>query len=313
MYNYFRTAATETVALTPKAPYVVEERQIVNEQDWEDLGTKNLPYIKYKNVQGVSAPQRQVVTQTALGEITEANISDDEMKSTTSLHDPGKEISGRAIYARRDREDMANLTFHDNQRRGIRYGGRILVDLIPRIYDTMRQLVILNEDGTEKPVTVNEVVTDAATGKRVIVNDLSMGRYKVVATTGPSFTTQRVEAAASMMDFVRTSPETAVAVMDLIAEAQDWPKAKLIAKRLKKLLEAQFPGIDEEGPMPEPEMSLDDLIKQLKSKGIELGNVLKLQDIEKGARETEDEKFAIARASAEGVMAGLTGGDRGET
>ncbi|MCK5604847.1 hypothetical protein KAR91_23355, partial [Candidatus Pacearchaeota archaeon] len=260
MYDYFRTAATETVALAPKAPYVVEERQVEgNEDDWASVNKKNLPYLKYKAVRGVQAPLRQIVTQTALGEITEANIANDEMKSTTSLHDPslgeqGNETSGRAILARQRRSDIANFVFHDNQKRAIKYAGDILIDLIPKIYDTTRQLAIIKADGEEEFVTVNQLEVDAATGNTVIVNDLTLGRYKVVATSGPSFSTQREESTASMLDFIRVSPNAAQFMMDLVAENMDWPGAVKIANRLKKLLR---PGIDEDGPLPEQGPDLD--------------------------------------------------------
>lgn len=284
MYNYFRTAATETVALAPKAPYIVEERQVEgSEDDWASANTKNLPYLKYKAVRGVSAPQRQITTQTALGEITEANISNDEMKSTTSLHDPslgaqGNETSGRAILARQRRGDVANFVFHDNQKRAIKYAGDILIDLIPKIYDTTRQQAVVKENGDDDMVMVNQPVLDAATGKIVIINDLSIGKYKVVASSGPSFSTQREEAVASMLDFVRVAPESATLVMDLIAENMDWPGAKKMADRMRKLLP---PGIDEEGPLPEQGPDLDQVFKQQKIEGTALGNILKKLNIVK--------------------------------
>lgn len=292
MYNYFRTAATETVALTPKAPHIVEERQIEGyEADWESSNRKNLPFIKYKHIRGVPAPKREIVSQTALGEITEANISSDEMKSTTSLHDPslgaqGNEVSGRAILARQRKGDIANFIFHDNLKRGIKFGGDILIDLIPKVYDTMRQLAVIEEDGAEKMLTVNEPILDVATGKFVLINDLTLGRYKVVATSGPSISTQREESVASMLDFMRTAPEAASLMIDVVAENMDWPGAIKIANRFKKLLP---PGIDEEGPMPEQGPDLDQTFKQQKIEGTMLGNILKKLNVVKQKRELTGE------------------------
>ena len=308
MYNYFRTAATETVALAPKAPYIMEEEQIEgHEEEWGSLGKKNLPYLLYKRVAGVPAPQRQVVTQTAIGEITESNLANDEMKATTSMFDAslgaqGNEISGRAISARQSQGDIANFTYYDNLKRAVKQIGRILVDLIPKIYDTERQLIILNEDETETIITVNQRVGDK------IINDLTQGKYKVVVSAGPSFSTQRVEAVQSMLDFVRVAPQTASMMADLIAENMDWPGAIRIARRLKKLLP---PGIDDEGPMPPPQPSIDDIIKKLKAEGIAIGNEKRKLDVIDKRREMTNTLEDVARAGAIGALKTVLG-DQGE-
>lgn len=300
MYNYFRTAATETVALTPKAPYVIADDQLEGfESEWEQANTKNAAYLPYHHVTGVPIPQRQVMTQTAIGEITEANISGDEMKDTTSIQDAslgatGNEVSGVAISRRQSQSDVANYTYYDNLIHAIGYCGKILVDLIPRIYDTQRQLVLTNNMDEEEPILVNQEIENPVTGEKVIINDLSMGKHKVTTIAGPSFNTQQEEAAAGMLDMVRTAPETAKFVMDLIAESQNWPMATKIANRLKKLLP---PGIDDEGPAPPPEPSIDEVIKRLKVEGMTLGNQKKKLDIVETRRDLSDESAGAKRIS----------------
>jgi len=305
MYNYFRTAATETVALTPKAPYIMEEKQIEgHEEDWDSSSSKNLPYLLYKGVAGIERPARQVVTQTAIGEITEANLASDEMKATTSLFDASlgaqsNEISGVAIQARQYKGDLANFAYQDNLNRAIRFVGRILLDLIPKIYDTERQVMIINEDESEEIIMINQVVMNPATGHSQIINDLSQGRYKITVSTGPSFATQRMESVQSMLDFMRVAPDSASLIMDLVAENMDWPGAIKIAKRFKKLLP---PGIDDEGEAPPAEPSIDDVIKSLKSQGITLGNELKEMEILKKRWEMEGHDKEMADAGARGAL-----------
>lgn len=305
MYNYFRTAATETVALAPKAPYMAADEQLEGHEDeWGQIGKSNPAVLKYKHIPGVNPPQRQMVTQTAIGEITECNLSNDEMKATTSLHDAslgaqGNEVSGKAILARQREGDVANFTYHDNLKRGVKFCGDILVDLIPKIYDTERQIVVMNEMDEDKMVWVNQSAGDK------IINDLTQGRYKVVVTAGPSFNTQRMEAAESMLDFVRTAPDTATYVMDLIAENQDWPGALKIAKRLRKLLP---PDIDDDGPPKPQEPSLDDTIKGLKANSIDLGNKRKQLDIVEKRRKLTGRDETMIKAGAAGAMQQMMGG-----
>jgi hypothetical protein len=298
MYNYFRTAATETVALAPKAPWVGTAEQFEGyEEEWADANRSNRAFLAYNHVAGVNPPMRQIVTQTAIGEITESNISSDEMKDTTSIQDAslgaqGNEVSGLAIARRQSQSDVVNFTYADNRRRAVKFCGEIILDLIPRIYDTERQVMIIRPDDEEEFVTVNQVVPSPVSDEPLIVNDLSLGTYGVSVTTGPSFQTQRQEAAASMLDFVRTAPDAARFVIDLIAENMDWPGATKIANRLRKLLP---PGIDEDGPPPPQEPSIDDVIKKLRAEGITLANEKKMLDIKEQRDEMTDEGKAFDR------------------
>jgi hypothetical protein len=185
-----------------------------------------------------------------------------------------------------------NFTYADNRRRAVKFCGEIILDLIPRIYDTERQVMIIRPDDEEEFVTVNQVVPSPVSDEPLIVNDLSLGTYGVSVTTGPSFQTQRQEAAASMLDFVRTAPDAARFVIDLIAENMDWPGATKIANRLRKLLP---PGIDEDGPPPPQEPSIDDVIKKLRAEGITLANEKKMLDIKEQRDEMTDEGKAFDR------------------
>jgi len=293
MYSYFRTAATETVALAPKAPYIITAEQVEGyEAEWDGANKANRSYLTYNHIAGVAVPQRQVVSQTAIAEITESNISSDEMKATTSIFDASlgaksNETSGVAIRGRQSQSEVANYTFPDNLRRAKKFAGKVLIDLIPRIYDTYRQVAIINPEDDREFVTINQVVEDKATGGVVIINDLTQGKYAVTVQTGPSFATQREEAAASMMDFIRTAPDSATAIIDLVAEYQNWPGAIKIANRLKKMLLP--PGIDDEGPPPPQEPSMDDILKKLKAEGIQLGNQKKKLDIMDKRRDMTNE------------------------
>jgi len=316
MYDYFRTAATETVGLAPKAPYIMEEGQVEgHETEWDNSGTKNHPYLLYKAIPGVPPPQRQVVTQTAIGEMTESQLSNDEMKATTSLFDAslgaqGNEISGVAIQSRQQKGDVANYAFHDNLNRAIRFCGKILVDLIPKIYDTERQILIMDVEGEEKLVTINQVVLDEATGKKVIINDLTQGKYKVTTTTGPRFSSARQAAVASMLDFIRVAPESSNMIMDLVAENMDWPGAEKIARRFRTML-----GIDEQGNMQTKEPGLDQIFMEKKIQGTTLGNEKKKLDIVEKRRELGGTYQEVAHAGAVGALSafmGQQGGGNGQ-
>ena len=78
-------------------------------------------------------------------------------------------------------------------------------------------------------------------------SDVTIGKYGITVDVGPASETKRTLANEQMMSFVNAAPQTAAFVMDLIAEAQDWPKSGEFAKRFKMQLP---PGV-----IPEDEMT----------------------------------------------------------
>jgi hypothetical protein len=66
--------------------------------------------------------------------------------------------------------------------------------------------------------------------------DIGAGKYSVTVITGPSYTTQRVEAREEMMALGNAMPDTFAVAADLIVEAQDWPGSEKIAARLRSRL-----------------------------------------------------------------------------
>jgi predicted NBD/HSP70 family sugar kinase len=161
-----------------------------------------------------------------------------------SLGAQGNETSGRAILARQQEGDTATFAWIDNLARSIQHAGKILVDMIPRVYDTERVVRILGEDEADKMVPIN--TTDPQTGQ--LINDITVGKYDVAITVGASYQTKRLETADSMMQFVQAFPQAAEVAGDLIAKNMDWPGADEMGERLKKTLP---PGLVDDEDMPE--------------------------------------------------------------
>ena len=241
LYNYMRSTAVETGALQPKAPFIATPNQIKgHETQWREANRRNVPYLLYNpDRQALDAPQRQLPAPIAVGFEQEAAIAADDMKATTGIYDASlgqrsNETSGKAILARQREGDVSTFVYADNLAKAIAHAGRILVDVIPRIYDTERVVRVLGEDDTDRFVRVNAAAMTPG-GPRVL-NDLAAGKYDVTVSTGPSYSTKRAEAAESMMQFVRAVPGAAALIADLVAKSMDWPGAEQIAERLKRAL-----------------------------------------------------------------------------
>jgi len=243
MFNYWRTVSTELVALSPKAPFIGPKGAF--DSDVEKWSTANVETHAFIEYDGPQPPQRQPFDGPPAGALQEALNASDDMKAIMGLHDaslgaPSNETSGRAITARQREGDVSTFHYIDNLSRAIRHAGRILIDLIPKVYSEPRVLRVLGPEGMPQVVAVNQP-QPAAPGqppaspvKRIY--DLGLGKYDLTVEAGPSFTTRRQEAAEQMIEFVRVFPQAAPVIGDLLAKNLDWPGAAEIAQRLRGLL-----------------------------------------------------------------------------
>lgn len=273
MYNFWRTASTEMVALAPRVPFIGPVGAFdTDAEKWATVNTRSHSHIEYDMTAG-GAPQRQPLDSgPAAGALQEALNASDDMKAVMGIYDASlgarsNETSGKAIMARQREGDVSTFHFIDNLSRAIRHTGRILIDLIPKIYDAPRIVRIIGEDGTQETKHINQEgpVTDKKGNPQqepvigpdgqpqvdeqgnpmmkaiMAMHDLTSGKYDLTVTTGPSYTTKREEAAASMTEMLRAFPPSAPVIGPLLAKNLDWPGADEIAEKLEALSSPQLP------------------------------------------------------------------------
>lgn len=264
MFNYWRTTSTELVALAPKAPFIGAVGQFTTDANkWETANTQSHAYIEYDPIGGMPPPQRQPFAGVPAGALQEAMNAADDMKSIMGIYDASlgaksNETSGKAILARQREGDVSTFNFIDNLSRAIRHAGRILCDLIPKVYSTERIIRVIHQDGTNEDIPINQEFMPTP-NQKVGMNsgdneqqefaqamakmyDLSKGKYDVTVETGPSYTTKREEAANQMMMFMQSMPNAAPLIGDLLAKNLDWPGADDIADRLQAVLPPEVKG-----------------------------------------------------------------------
>ena len=264
LYNYSRSAFAERVALAPKSPYVAASGQVENHPEWEDANSTNYSVLTYDpiNIDGVvvGAPQRQPASDIPAGFSQDMQLSEHDIQASlgmyaASLGQQGNEKSGKAIMARQREGDTSTFHYHDNLARTIRHIGKIVVDLIPKVYDSKRVLRIIGEDGTPDMVEINPQATQSKMkiGSKTIYN-LGIGTYDVSVTAGASYTTRRVEAAEAMMAMTQANPQLFGIIGDLMVKNMDWPGADEMAKRLKLMLPPQVQQAEQQEGEQSPEV-----------------------------------------------------------
>lgn len=242
-YNFHRTAAIETLALQPKAPFVGTVEQLQGwEKEWSEANKSTKPYLKYNHVEGAPPPARAAPPQPAFAELNQALQDAQDIQAVIGIHEAtlgaeSNEKSGKAVLARQKQGRIGTYQFPANLGRAIEACGRCAIEAIPKIYDTERVVRVRMPDDTEDFVTINQMVKDEKSGRVVLTHDLAYGKYDVVIDTGPSYATQREESIEAMLELLSVlPPESLVAVTHLIVENMAFPGADKVAAILRKLI-----------------------------------------------------------------------------
>jgi hypothetical protein len=240
MYNFWQTSLTESVALAPKAKWLLAEGQDEgHENEWAMANIKSMPVLRYKqtDIDGrpAPAPQRLQPEPPPAGIMAAAQAMTTDLMQVVGIFDPAQlpqgNISGKALQGQQQQVDLTNFHYYDNLTRSIRQTGRIILDLIPHIYDRERVMRIIGDDGKPEILTINQYGQDEE-GINKILNDVTVGEFDIVMDTGPGYNSKRQEAVESMMALFAADPALIQQAGDLLVRNMDFPGAETIADRL---------------------------------------------------------------------------------
>ena len=306
MYNFWQTSMTESVALAPKAKWIMAEGQDENhEQEWASANNTSYAYLRYKqtdiNGQPAPPPIRQVPEPPPAGIMAASQSITQDLQAVVGIFDPSQlpqgNMSGKALNGQQMQVDMTNFHYYDNLTRSIAHTGRIILDLIPKIYSQERVLRIIGDDGKPELTTVNQKAM-GQDGTEIILNDVTVGEYDVVMETGPGYNTKRQEAVDSMMTLLAADPNLMNQAGDLIFRNMDFPGADIIADRLASV--NPLAQIDEKSPIPpQVQMQLANSQQQMQQMAQQIQQLQMMiknrQDVE-AVRQTGEDRRAVLAA-----------------
>lgn len=259
MLNVAKTTAIELIAATPKTPWIgplgfVGDRKA----DWQDVNLKNLAYLEYDITDDsgnpLPPPSRNVQEPPIQGILEVMNSIENDIKGTNALYDPsmGQKISnqsGVAVKALQNAGSMGNYHYSDNLSRAIRLEGRMFLELIPKVIPEKRVIRIVGLDDKHKLVTINGIGHPEETGCETVdgvtkIYDITVGKYDVTVSSGPSYQTKRQENLNMLFDLAGKDPQLMQVAGDLIVSQLDSPVAIQLTKRLEKALP---PGLLDDG------------------------------------------------------------------
>ena len=308
MYNFWQTAATESVALAPKAKWLIAEGQDEgHENEWAAANIKSSPVLRYKqrDIEGATAPapQRLQPEPPPAGILTAAATINSDLQAVIGIFDPSQmptgNVSGKALQGQQQQVDLSNYHYFDNLTRSIKQIGRIILDLTPKIYDAQRVMRIIGDDGKPELVTINEQSVDDM-GVATVLNDVTVGEYDVVMDTGPGYNSKRQEAVDSMMQLLTADPALMTQAGDLIFRNMDFPGADTIADRLAAA--NPLAQIDEKSPIP-PQVQMQlaqskQMIEQLQQEMQAMAMDMKYGASIKQSQEEAETKRELMRQTA---------------
>ena len=306
MYNFWQTSMTESVALAPRAKWIMAEGQDEgHEAEWAGANNTSYAYLRYKmtdiNGQQAPAPIRQAPEQPPSAIMAASQSITQDLQAVVGIFDPNQlpqgNISGKALQGQQGQIDMTNFHYYDNLTRSIAHTGRIILDLIPKIYNAERVMRIIGADGKPDLVTINQKTGQKdENGIEMILNNVTVGEYDVVMETGPGFNTKRQQAVDSMMSLLSADPSLMQQAGDLIFRNMDFPGAEVIADRLASV--NPLAQIDDKSDIPpQVQMQLANSQQQMQQMAQQIQQLQMMiknrQDVEQVRQVGEDRRAVL--------------------
>lgn len=285
MYNYNTSANVEYGALQTKAPWIASTEAIEGyEEYYKTANTVNHAYMPYNAVgedgSALPAPVRPAAPQASPAYVRQMEIAQNEMMMASGQYqaqmgDNENAKSGVAINARQRQGDRATYHFIDNQAKAIRFTGKILIDLIPKVYDTKRVLRISASDFSIYEVTIdpkaeqavqrlpqdpNNVMMDKQQQIIELIFNPSVGLYDVQSEVGPGFATKRQEAFNALVQIAKENDQFMGIAGDILWKVADFPEAQVLAERWRKIIP---PNITGDAPDPATEQAMNEAAAKL--------------------------------------------------
>jgi hypothetical protein len=324
MYNYNASGQVEFVALQSKTPWYGAAAAIEDfETYWNTANTANHSFLPFKHLDDdgnpippQALPQRmqppapsqafEAGMTTAFNQIMMAS---GQWQNQMGMM--GNERTGAAIQKRQDQGDTATYHFQDNFDTALVFLGKQMLDLIPKVYDTKRILMIQAEDGTDLEIEIDpgarsaylqQIGHNQEVVKRIF--NPNVGKYDVRAAPGDATGSRREETVQALTLILTQAPALTGVIGDLLLASMDFDKAQEAAQRLKRMVPPQALG---QGPsaqeqqlgmqLRQTQAALGEALGKLGKEQVKLSGKDQMRDID--AYKAETDRF---KALADALM-----------
>ena len=224
---------------------------------------------------------QQLVVDLQQGMGTDPNLMRNNQTSFNGVE------SGVAIANRIREGSVASYVYQDNLVRGMEEVGKIILSLIPKLYDTTRNVMLTKQDGEQQQEGINVPQQDNS-----IHNDMTKGSYNVLIEVGPSYELQKLEYLKVLMELVGSNPQVFPLIADLVADNIDIGNRQQLVERLKTLVpqpiqDKEAGRVPAPPPPPPPDPQIE--IEKERLKGQEEERQLKMKELNLNAVKTQSD------------------------
>lgn len=300
--NYFLSVAAESLGQQPKSPWLVTQKMIGKWKGlWDNANRDATPYLPYEPDATAPGgkPERMPPPPLPAGLVQFAQLMQEDMKATTGIYDAAlgaksNETSGVAIAQRQEQGSQATFHYVDNLEHSLEHLGRVLLDMIPRVYDTTRTMKLQTDDDRQQAVTINQELMRVG-DVPIRLNDVTRMKFNSVRVVlGPSYASRRQEAVQLLMQLVQAMPQVGQVAGDLIAKNLDFDGAEQLSERLRAILPPQILQMENpdmaqaQQPPPDPmqEMQAQGALQMMELE-LETANAKADQEKAKAAQEAQ--------------------------
>ena len=242
LINGMASLTAERINLSPKATQYTDMRSIINYKDiWQQSNKISLPYLPYDSVDAegnvLEKPtprdvQVQISDVTGAQQIYQANLASVLGIPEAGLQGAGASNETAASVLTRNRStELSNYQFLDNAAKSIAAIGRVVLEMLPIIYDTERLIPVKGPEGVKlQTVDVGQL-------------GLIASEFEVSVDAGPMTATQRKEELNALIALGgMLGPDVTLAFASDIVRNAEFSNSEEIARKIDSV--ARSKGID---------------------------------------------------------------------
>lgn len=267
LYNMQVSVIGETAALSGLEKPIFTREQVTGlEHIWANDNIDRNPYALVNSLtdaQGNVIPSGPIAytkpPQVAPAVAALLEISNRDIGDVTGNLDQAQQVmsntSAQAVELVQSRLDMGVFGYMDNMAKSMRRGGEIWLSMRRAIESERRKVRTVGVDGTMGYKEIMVPAIDPETGKVMLKNDITSGKYDVTVDVGPSFTTKRdavIRGLTSIMQYVEDPNERAL-LSGMAIMQMDGPGLSDLRAYKRKQLVAQ--GVIEPNEQEKEEMA----------------------------------------------------------
>ena len=305
--NYLGTQSAYLMRVSRYDQFLVSKENVKSPDTqiiWRDPATAQGGLVYDESPNG-NKPEQLRPPELSQSLITQYQRALSDIESCTGMYgtqvgEQGNETSGKAIDARTRRGNYNTYVPFDSLNRTVACGGQIIDEMIPKIYDSERSIMLNMPDRGVSEVTLNKQ-TDAYGSQ--IENDMRSGHYTIRLVPGASFEGQKQENLESIQTVLQADPSLFRLVADLYVENLPLANNIELRNRLRTIVPPEIIEAGKTGkPIPPKPPEIPPEI-QLKMQELEQRKEAAQMQMQAKMREIDAKEHAL---QLEGIKTGQT-------